>query len=58
MYIKCHILNALYIYSNISSFFLQIIIFQTSNSGITEYAKEVYIPPLSFQVKVSLLYLV
>lgn len=50
-YLKCPI------HFNIS-FFSQIIIFQTSNSGITEYAKEVYIPPLSFQVKVSLLYLV
>ena len=57
MYIKWHTLNTLYIYSNIFSYFLQSIIFQISNSSITKYAEEEYIPCLSFQDKVSLLFI-
>ena len=58
MYIKWHTLNTLYIYSNIFSYFLQSIIFQISNSNITKYSEEDYKPRLSFQDKVSLLFLV
>lgn len=57
MCIKYHSLDTLHIYSQyLFSFFLQII-FQTSSSGVTEYAEQDYIPPLSLQGEVSILFI-